>query len=142
MRGNETINGTFGRIWLNEDLLANTRSFEVKIKNDYEDIPIPERLAPEYKLLGQEISGTMSMTKIDSRVMKLLAKDLQNGIVPDIKIIGKLDDPAVKGHERIELSGVVFEDITLMKFEHKKVVDEEVPFKASGFKILDAIDPV
>lgn len=142
MKGNQSINGTFGRVWLNEDLLANTKSFEAKIKNEYEDIFIPEQLAPDYKLLGQEISGTMTLTKIDSRMLRLLAKNLEKGITPDIKLIAKVDDPSVKGHERIEISGVVFDEFTLMKFEGKKTIDEELPFKASRYRVIDDIDPV
>lgn len=142
MKGNQAINGTFGRIWLNGDLLANTKSFEAKIKNEYEDIFIPEQLTPDYKLIGQEISGTMTLTKIDSRILRLLANDLSKGITPDIKLIGKVDDPTVVGHERIEITGVIFDEFNLLKFEGKKTIDEELPFKANGFKVIDDIDPV
>lgn len=136
-KGNMAINGTFGRVWINEKLLALSKSFEAKVKIDYEDIGVPEQLTVDYKIVGIEITGTLTMTKIDSMMANLLADDVKKGIIPDVKIIAKLDDPASAGYERVEITGVVFDELTLMKFEHKKITEEEIPFKATGYSYLD-----
>ena len=37
------------------------------------------------------------------------------------------------------LHGVVFDELTLLKFENNTIVEEEVPFKAQSYEYLDQI---
>ena len=37
---NKVIRGTFGRAWVDGDLMANVKSFEAKATIDYEDLDI------------------------------------------------------------------------------------------------------
>ena len=62
-----------------------------------------------------------------------------NGTMPVIKLVGSVADPDAKGSERIEIYDVTFDEVTLMKFENATVGEEEVPFKAGGFRYIDTI---
>lgn len=135
----EVINGTFGKVWVNNELVANTKSFEAKISIDYEDINVSNNLATQSKMTGYSITGTMTLHKVDSQFIKLYANGLKTGDLPSAKVIAALDDPASKGTERVELTDVYFDEIQLSKFENKTITEEEVPFRAGGHRILQTI---
>ena len=54
-------------------------------------------------------------------------------------MVAKLDDPAAYGAERVQLTGVYFDELTLLKFAMKEVQEEEVPFTFDDFEFLDLI---
>lgn len=136
-RANKSINGSFGRVWMNEHLFATSKSFEAKLKLDWEAVTFPEELGEDYKYMGYSLSGTMTLTKIDSHILHLYSEGVQSGVIPEINCVARLNDPASYGAERVALYGIVFDEVTLMKFENKKIVEEEVPFKARSYKYLD-----
>lgn len=138
-KANKTINGSFGRLWVNEKLLANTKSFELKVKMDWENVTFPEELGEDYKYMGYSLSGTIVLSKMDSEMIHLYADGIQSGVLPEIRLVGRLADPAAFGAERIAVEDVVFDELTLMKFENKKIGEEEVPFKARAYRFLDMI---
>lgn len=50
-----------------------------------------------------------------------------------------LDDPSAYGAERVALYDVTLDELALSKFENKGLVEEEVPFKAGSFELLDLV---
>nr|DAO06136.1 MAG TPA: tail tube protein [Caudoviricetes sp.] len=140
MKANRVINGTFGRLWWDEDLLANTKSFEAKATLNWETVNISEDLADHQKYMGWSGAGTITLHKIDSLAAVKLADAIQNGDMPDFKLVSRLADPAAYGHERVELTGVTFDELTLIKWANKEVGEEELPFKFSGYRFLDKIE--
>ena len=140
MKANRVINGTFGRLWWDEDLLANTKSFEAKATLSWETINISEDLADHQKYTGWSGAGTITLHKIDSLAAVKLADAIQNGDMPDFKLVSRLADPAAYGHERVELTGVTFDELTLIKWANKEVGAEALPFKFSGYRFLDKIE--
>ena len=81
----------------------------------------------------------MVLHKFDSQVIKLYKEGIVNGVLPDVKMVAALVDPTSDGSERVEIYGVTFDEVMLNKFENKTVLEEEVPFKADGFKFIDTI---
>ena len=139
MNQNRTINGTHGSVIWDGEKLSNIKSFESKVAMNYEDVPQAEELIDGRKYMGAEISGTMTMYKIDSFIADKLADAIKNGVMPEATLISALKDPAAYGHERVEISGVTFDEMTLMKFELKTITEEELPFKATSYRFLDKI---
>ena len=66
----KTINGTFGRVWVDDEDYGMVRSFEVKATLDWEAINEPEKLGPGYKYKGYALEGTLTGMQIDSRFSK------------------------------------------------------------------------
>lgn len=139
MNTNKIMRGTFGRVWINGELYANVKSFEAKATLNYEEVDVSGELGKHQRYMGYAIEGTMTLHKIDSAVAVLLQDGIASGDLPDISIVGKLDDPTAYGAERVELYEVTFDELTLLKFENATNGEEEVPFKAAGFKYLDMI---
>jgi len=136
---NKIINGSFGRVWINGVNYANVKSFEAKVTLNYEEVTIAGELGTSQKYMGYAVEGTITMHKTDDNIGTLLEDGITSGVMPDIEIVARLKDPAAYGAERIHLTGVTFDELSLMKYESKAVGEEEVPFKASGFEYLDKI---
>ena len=82
----------------------------------------------------------MVFHKVDSSILAMMKDDLKAGKVPEIMIVGALEDPSKIGAERIQFNEVTLDELTLLKFEMKTVGEEEVPFKFADFEPLDLIE--
>ena len=82
---------------------------------------------------------SMTLKKTNSRMIKLLANFMKDGLEPNVTIVGKLADPGNGESERISISGVSFDDLTLFDFEVKKLGEVECPFTFTKYKFIDLI---
>lgn len=140
MANNRIINGTHGKLTWDADKLGNVKNFEVKIGLNYEEVNISEELSPSQKYMGYTVTGTIVMHKIDSFAAAKLSDMVQSGVMEEGALIGALEDPAAYGHERVEVTGITFDEFTLMKFETNTVGEEELPFKGRAYRFLDKIE--
>jgi hypothetical protein len=140
MKANQVVNGSFGSLWIDNEKLSNIKSFEAKVELNYEEVNIAEDLGTHQKLMGYAGSGTMTLHKVDSFVLKKMKDGLAKGIIPEIMMVAKVEDPASIGAERVQLNEVTFDEFTLMKFEQKTIGEEEVPFKFASFTPLDLME--
>lgn len=136
---NKIINGTFGNVWVNGELWAHCKQFEAKVTGEFEDVNFANDLGTHKKYLGFSGEGTITLHKIFSSGGNLLADAFKTGVMPDVKIVGKLADPAAYGAERVEILEVTFDEFTLMKFANKEIQEEELPFKYADYNYLDKI---
>lgn len=139
MNRNRTINGTHGSAIWDGEKLSNIKSMDVKVNMNYEEVLQAEKLETGYKYTGYSITGTVVLYKIDSFAAEKLEEGIKSGVMPEGTFITALEDPAAYGHERVEITGVVFDEMALMKFELGQLTEEEMPFKATGFRFLDKI---
>ena len=136
---NKILRGTFGRLWALGKRLANVKSFEVKSTLNYEDVDINGELCQQHRYLGYSLAGTIVVHKTDTYLVNLIRNGMVTGVMPPIKLVGRLADPGANGSERVEIYDVTFDEATLIKFENATVSEESVPFKAGGFRYLDTI---
>lgn len=139
MIAQKTINGTYGEIWLNGQKFGNCKSFSCKVTGEYQEMDIAGQSGKFQKWLGYAIAGTMTLIKLDSSINSMLLPFWKTGQNPTFTIVGKLSDPSAYGSERVSITGVTIDEATLLDFEQKTVKDEEVPFKAENFDLLDMI---
>lgn len=139
MNPNKIINGTYGTIWVNNEKWTEVKSMEAKVAAQYEDVNVAGQLGKSRKYIGWEGSGSITLNKVYSRGAKLLANAFKIGIMPDVKIISKIDDPAAHGAERIIVKQVTFDEFTLSKFELKTPLEEELPFQFGDYELVDTI---
>ncbi|WLR52465.1 phage tail tube protein [Bacillus tianshenii] len=139
VKSNKQINGTFGTVWVNGDKWLDIDSFEAKITIDFEDVNMAGDLATHKKMTGWTGEGSMTVKKVYSRGASLMANAVKKGVLPDISIVGKLDDPDAFGAERIAIKEVTFNEFMLMKFEQKTLSTEELPFNFADYDPIDLI---
>lgn len=139
MQADKVINGSYGRLWFNGQELTSVKKFQVKQKINYEDIKQAGQLNKSRKMISYEVTGTFTLNKIDSTVVKTVCASINAGIQPVLTLVGSLADPSSIGHERIQINGVTIDEVTLMDFEAAKVGEEEVPFEAETYIFIDMI---
>lgn len=141
MEAKNIINGTFGEVWLDDELVGEQKGLQAKIDFTKEDIFMPRKLGKDTKIVSWEGKGTLRLYKVNSRMAIKLKELIKEGKDIRFTIISKLADPDSYGAERVVLRGVSFDDLTLMDFEPKKVLEVETPFTFSDYDFLDEIQP-
>ena len=79
------------------------------------------------------------MTPCSSYFIRKLGDAIKAGKTPTSEIITNLKDPDAFGEEKIKLTGVVFDELTLADWEAKKNGEESIPFTFDSFEVLDSI---
>lgn len=139
-KGNRVLSGSEGEAWIGTELLGDLKSIELKVTGQFEDIEFCGDYATYSKYVGWNGEGSITLQKIYSRGLKLMAEAFKTGIMPEVKIITKLTDKSTGQSERVSVSDVVFTEFTLAKFETKGPIEEELPLKFSDYEILETID--
>ena len=139
IKANQIIRGTYGRVWIDGELFANVKSFEAKLTLNYEEVDISNDLGKHQRYMGFNGEGTLTLHKINSKILAKLTKGIKSGEMPEISIVGKLEDPTALGAERIEFSEVTIDEVTALKFENAAIGEEEMPFKFADYEPIDLI---
>lgn len=134
---NQYWNGSNGEIWVNGVSLDKIKSFEINMAVEWEDVP--NQLTTDRVLLGYGYEGNLSYRKTDSNynsAIELLFSSYQNGVVPEVTIIGKAFNRASGNTQRIRISGITFDNLPIQSWEEKSVVEIDMDFKASTVEVL------
>ena len=81
------------------------------------------------------------MFKVNTRMGQKIADMVAKKIDVRFTVISKLADPDAYGAERVSLSGVQFDDLTLFDWEAQTPGEVEAPFIFTGYEYLDQITP-
>jgi len=133
---NSTLNGTDGRLWINDTPCATIQSFVLHQTNVYEDINKSGQLTKSRRVVGIELTGTISKLKVDN-TMSALMEEYKNGESPEIKLIGLMQNAKTGMMQRAVIKGVTFGEMDLINFEQKVVAKEEIPFEAEDYYYQD-----
>lgn len=136
-KGNQYWNGSNGNLWVNDSEWDKVKSFEVKMAMEWEDIP--SGMTTDRMLTGYSYEGMFSYRKSDSNYNKaidLLFEEYSEGRVPNVTIIGKAFNRATGKTQRIRVSNITFDELTLQSWEERTPGEIEMPFKASDVEIL------
>lgn len=136
----QIINGTFGEIWVNNEYIATLKNFEAKVNITYGEVTRPRDLWDGKKMLKLDGQGSFTLQKYSSLAIRLMHEKLKKGEVPQVKIMGKLDDPSALGAERIVFKNVTFNSFTLLAFEHAKENEEALDFNYRHYELYDFIE--
>lgn len=135
----KVINGTHGQVFLGDDELAEMKSFQAKLEFQKEEIKVAGQMATDTKLMGYSGKGSLSLHKVNSRMVKTLLEQIKEGKDPRFTLIGKLADPNSEGAERIAIKNVSFDDLTIFDFEVGAVGSCECPFSFTDIECIDLI---
>lgn len=140
IRGNQTLSGSWGQLWLDGELLAETSKAEFKFSANREDIQMGIDVDSKMTSLKGEMNITLK--KVYSRASRLLEK-YKSGNDVRCQIMTKLSDPDAVGaqQERWTFDNVWFNDFPLTAFEAGAKIEEELTggFTPSDAKCLDEI---
>lgn len=135
----QVLSGTFGDMWLNGDMMAETTALQAKVALTKATIPMCGSLVDGVKVTGITLKGTVVLNKVTSKFITLLSADIKAGKTPEFTIISLLADPDGLGAERISLTGVIFDELTLIDWTAKKEGVETMPFTFQDWNPIDLI---
>lgn len=134
---NQYWNGSNGDLWVNDSIWDKVKSFEVKMLMEWEDVP--NGLKTDRALMGFNYEGNFSYRKSDknyNQAIDLLFAEYAAGRVPDVSIVSKAYNRATGKTQRIKVTGITFDEVTLQNWEERTVSEVEMPFFASNVEIL------
>lgn len=134
-------NGTFGEVWLDGDLVAECYKAQAKLEFTKEEIKQCGTFFTDNKVVGCTGKGSMTLHKVNSRMAIKIADMVKNRQDVRFTVISKLADPDAFGAERVAISGVSFDDLTLFDWEAQKPAETECPFTFTGYEYMDQITP-
>ena len=133
------ISGTWGEVWLDGDKVSECYGLQAKVSFNKEDIALCGQMASDKKVTRRECTGSLRMHKVTSRMALAIGENIRNGKDVRFTIVSKLKDPDAYGAERVVLSNVSFDDLTLADWEAKSVGKVECPFTFTDYEFLDEI---
>ena len=135
----DVINGTWGEVWVDTDYMAQVTALQAKFKLTKTDVQQTRTLSKGQKITGVEGTGTMKLNHTSSYFMSKTLADIKQGKSTPVTITSNLDDPAVEGNERVKLTGVTFDEVTLADWDAGKLGEERIPFTFQDAELIDAI---
>ncbi|MDB7861068.1 phage tail tube protein [Intestinimonas butyriciproducens] len=133
------ISGTWGEVWLDGDKVSECYGLQAKVSFNKEDIALCGQMASDKKVTSIECTGSLRMHKVTSRMALAIGENIRKGKDVRFTIVSKLKDPDAYGAERVVLSNVSFDDLTLADWEAKSVGKVECPFTFTDYEFLDEI---
>lgn len=134
------MSGTWGEVWLDNEYVGEVYKFSAKISYSKQPIPRCGTMASDQKVTGYSGTGSIGMRKVNSRMGILMGEKIRNGQDVRFTVISKLDDPDAYGAERIRLTNVSFDDLTLADWEADTPGNIEAPFTFTDYDYLDQVD--
>jgi hypothetical protein len=133
-RGENTINGREGRLFLDGQEMAHIKVFKADAEKKKGEVPIMGNRWMSHKTAGVSGKGTMTFYKVTSQFVKMLLQYIRTGKDVYFTLQGVLDDPgADRGTERITLYNVNIDSATVSQLDaDKESLEEEVPFTFEG----------
>ena len=129
--------GSHGTCWLNGELASECYGLQIKVNKTKEAIPRCGAFMEGHKLMSANITGTVRLYNATSRMIDTQAADLKAGKDTRFVIVSKLDDPDADSVQRVQVTGVSFDDLTLADWEAAKVGVIEAPFTADDYTVLE-----
>ena len=133
------VSGTWGEVWLDGDKVSECYGLQAKASFNKEDIALCGQMASDKKVTSIDCTGSLRLHKVTSRMAQAIGENIRNGRDVRFTIVSKLKDPDAYGAERVVLSNVSFDDLTLADWEAKSVGKVECPFTFTDYEFLDEI---
>ncbi len=136
---NSFLNGSGGALWIDGERLAQVKKVEAKITGQFEDVEVAGDFATYSQYVGYSIEGTVTLQKVNSFVLNKVVQGFKTGEMEESTIITKIENPKTKAVERVSITGVLFTEADLGSFDTKSLMEEEIPFRATDYNVLEAI---
>lgn len=133
-------NGTFGEVWVDDELFGECYKAQGKVELTKEEIKQCGTWFTDSKIVGCKGTGSLTLYKVNTRLANKISDMIEKKQDVRFTVISKLADPDSFGAERVAIYGVSFDDLTLFDWEAQKPAESEHPFTFTSFKYLDLIN--
>jgi hypothetical protein len=133
------MSGTWGEVWLDDELVGECYKFQAKVAANKEDVPMCGVMWTDYKIKSVKGTGSLGLYKVNSRMSYKIGSLMSQGKDPRFTVISKLNDPDSYGAERVAVKNVSFDDLTLADWEAAVFGKVECPFTFGAYEYLDRV---
>ena len=133
------ISGTWGEVWLNGEHVGECFGLQAKLSFNKEDVSICRQMAVDSKIISTKGTGSLKLHKVNSRMAITIGGKIRNGEDVRFTIVSKLADPDSYGAERVSISNVSLDDLTIADWTAAQKGTVESPFTFTDYKYLDMI---
>lgn len=134
------MSGTWGELWLDGDYVAECYKFQAKYSFNKTEVSLAGQMAVDTKINSIKGTGSMGLHKASSRMVIKIGDAIQNGKDLRFTLVSKLDDPDAYGAERVAISNVSLDDLTLADWEVAVNGKIETPYTFTKHKFLDTVE--
>lgn len=136
LKGNRTLSGTYGEVWVDGEKIWEFSKIEAKVTANREDVQLD--LDVDSKITGLKGEFTLTLKKVYSRYNAVF-ESWKKGVDQRSQIITKLADPDAVGgqQERYSIDNCWFNELPLVNMEKGGIIEEEV---SGGFTPTDMIN--
>lgn len=139
LEAQQLISGTWGEMWLDGNNVGECYGLQLKVSYTKEDVMLPGRMMTDTKIKSVKGTGTVKYYKVNSRFAQVHGNAVMEGRDTRLTIISKLHDPDSFGAERVQATGVSFDDLILADWETGNIVKHDAPLTFTGYSFLDMI---
>lgn len=127
LRGNKTLTGGHGKLWVDNELIAEFSAVTASITANRSDVQLG--MSADSKITSFTGEGTLTLYKVYSRANKIL-KDWKKGNDTRSKIVFSILDPDAVGRqeERVSIDNVWFNTLNIINATKGEAISEEMPF--------------
>ncbi len=136
IKGNKTLTGSWGEVWVNGEKIWELSKIEQKITANREDVQLG--LDVDSKMTGMKGEFTLTVKKVYTRFWDIV-EDMKKGLDTRVQIISKLADPdAVNAQEeRYSTDNCWFNDLPIVNYEMGALIEQEF---TGGFTPSDMVN--
>ncbi|MCM2674095.1 phage tail tube protein [Alkalicoccobacillus plakortidis] len=136
-KGQNTISGKEGRLFLDGVEMAHIKTFEANVEKNKNEVSIMGRRMTTHKTTGATGTGTATFYKVTSKFVLLMRDYVKKGEDPYFTIQAVLDDKASgRGVERVTLFDVNFDSAKIAGLDvDSESLEEEAPFTFEDFDV-------
>lgn len=136
-----TMNGTYGEVWLEGDLVREATGLKADVSLEFLDVPMCGSLSKHQKVSGLTGNFSLTMNKVNSRMAIKLSDMIKAGKTPSFTVISKLADPDSYGAERVVLKNCQFSTLTLADWTAGQLGTVTQNGTFTDWDFLDLIEP-
>ena len=136
----QVMTGSHGQVWLDGSLVSQATAVKATIKLSKEEVKKAKTMSKQYKYVGYEGTGSLTMNKVSSLMISKMAENLKKGKATVCQLVIQLDDPDAKGVETVTLYDVTFDSLDLANWKVGALVEESVDFTFTEFDVIDKVE--
>ena len=138
IQASQVFYGSRGMVWFDGEKIAEITSIEAKLSAEKLEVNIARKMSKSYKVVGFEGKGKFKVHKVTSYFIQKLAPAIRQGKQVLFDIVSEVADPDAVGNERMALYRCQVDAVDLIKWEVKKIQEEEYDFTFEDYELLDA----
>lgn len=133
----KVVAGATADVWFNDTLLSEAKGVQAKWEFKKEEINCCGCYIAGQKVVAMSGKGSLTIYKTSSFALQALQDFIANaGVCPEFTIMGKQRNDYGQ-IEQVILTGVTFDDLTLLNVESAAPVEHEMPFTFTGMEIVE-----